>query len=194
MTRSTSSGTAGAAVLWAAALRLASDVARHSGPAPSTGSAARASTDFGREWDALIGRWLGEEHSAAGSASDWAATFEYELDGTVLTHRAYGGLSLEAGGIAASAREALMTFFPREQGREAEAVRYDNAGQVLRVEAVWSDDGRSLAMTSRPEADEPRWRWTWRFEDADTLDTRLERASPGGGDFASQARGTLRRV
>lgn len=188
------SPTAAAALLWAAALRLASDVARHSGAAPASASAGRASNDFAPEWDALIGRWLGEERAAGGAAGEWSATFEYELDGTVLTHRTHGGLALESSGRATPARETLMTFFPQAGGRAAEAVRYDNAGQVLRVEATWSVDGRGLEMTSQPEAGEARWRWTWRLQDADTLDTRLERASPGGADFAMQAHGTLRRA
>lgn len=185
-------GTAAAAVLWAAALRLAADVARESS-APGRAGGARASSEFGPEWDALLGCWLGHEASGSVSAGDLVATFDYELDGGVMTHRARGGVSDE-GVPAGLPHEALMTFFPRAGGHDADAVRYDNAGQATRVEAIWSDDGRALAMTTVPEAGDARWRWIWRFEDAGTLRTSLERAAPGRDDFETRARGTLRRA
>jgi len=190
--RPDAAGTAAAAVLWGAALRLAADVGRQSA-APRRAGRARASSEFGPEWDALVGRWLGHEASASVSAGDLVATFDYELDGGVMTHRAHGGVSTEAA-PAGLPHEALMTFFPRAGGRDADAVRYDNAGQATRVEATWSDDGRALALTSLPEPGEARWRWTWRFEDAATLRTRLEHAAPGRDNFETRVRGTLRRA
>jgi hypothetical protein len=185
------SGTAAAAVLWAAALRLAADVTRHS-PAAARDAKWPAAGDFGPPWEALVGRWRGEERAAGISAGELVATFDFELGGGVMTHRACGGApALSPGSLP---HEALMTFFPRAGGRDADAVRYDNAGHALCLEATWSADGRGLVATSPAEAGEARWRWTWQLQDADTLYTRQERAATGCDDFATQASATLRRA
>ena len=178
-----------AAVLWAAALRMAGDVAARSPSAAPRAPGERASQDFAPAWDALLGRWLGEADGPASAAEGLVATFDYELDGGVLTHRAQASAP-----PGVTPYEVLMTFFPRPGGREADAVRFDNSGQALDLAGAWSADGRNLEMSSQPQADEPCWRLTWHFVDHDIVDTRLETAAAGTDAFLLHERGTLRRA
>ena len=168
-----------ASVLWAAALGLEKAIR-----ADSCGGAPAAS-GFAPEWDALVGRWFGD--GAPGTFA--SATFRYELGGRVLTRR---GIARDA---ATGARhEDLMTIYPAPDGRGAEAMYHDRDGHVIHYAATWSHDGRSLVMLSVPEPGSPRYRLTWRLDDADTLVTSLEIAPPDTEAFAGHSGGTLMRT
>jgi len=177
----------GAAVV-AVALWVASPA---SGAAPP-GASERAPTVFAPAWDALVGRWIGIDDGRPGTASG-ATSFEYELDGRVLTRRNvvdYPG----SNGRAGVHHEDLMTIHPAPDGRDAEAMYYDNEGHVIHYAATWSSDEHVLVMLSLPDAGAPRFKLTFTFEQFDRLAVVFEIAPPGSVEFRRYVGGTMRRA
>jgi hypothetical protein len=188
-------------LLWAAALGLVAAMGAHAAGAPAPLTAAeRPPVVFAPEWDALIGRWLGQGEAGAANGTApgprelaGAASFGYELDGRVMTRRNVADYP-PANGRAGRHHEDLMTIYPAPDGRNAEAMYYDNEGHVIHYAATWASDGRSLVMLSFPAEGEPRYRLTWRFVGFDRLVLTFDVAPPGSVEFASYAGGLMRRA
>lgn len=163
-------------------------------PAPLS-RAERAPVVFAPVWDALVGRWLGQGDVADGGKGGLvgAASFEYELDGRVMTRRNVADYPA-VDGHAGLHHEDLMTIYPAPDGLHAEAMYYDNEGHVIHYAATWASDGRSLVMLSFPEDGAPRYRLTWRFVGFDRLALTFDVAAPGTVEFSSYAAGLLQRA
>jgi len=186
---------AGAAVIWAAALGLASAVSTQ--PAERSRRerlpGERPPPAFAPQWDAFVGRWRGEGDGLPWHGVGGAAIFAYELDGRVLTRRSVVDYPGEAGREGVH-HEDLIQVYPAPGGIDAEAMYYDNEGHVIHYAATWTSDARTLVLQSLSEEDAPRYRQTWRFEDDDTLRLDFDVAGPGSAEFTHCASGTLRRI
>jgi hypothetical protein len=185
------------AVLAVAPVVTAVTIVAAAGPAVAAPPPDHAPTVFAPAWDALVGRWLGAADADAPRdapvPSSGAATFDYELDGRVLTRRHVTDLPA-AHGRPALHHEDLMTIYPAPDGRNAEAMYYDSEGHVVHYAATWSTDERTLVFLAFPEEGTPRLKLTWHFDDVDTLAQVVEVAPPGGVVFRRFDGGTLHRV
>lgn len=159
--------------------------------------AERAPTVFAPAWDALVGRWVDEppatpRHSTDPPAAEGRATIDYDLDGRVLVRRRTTDIPA-MNGRPPLHHEEVMTIYPAPDGRNAEAMAFDNEGHVTHFAATWSSDERTLVLLSFPEERAPRVKLTWRFEDPDTLVQEIEAAPAGSVAFKRYDAGVAKR-
>jgi len=168
-------GPAAAAVLWAAARKMAAKVSG-AGQDPVTAPAG---------WNDLLGRWVDKDDDGAIRG---IVSFTAALGGRMLVRR---GALVPRGGAT---HEDLMLITLDKDGRGARCLYQDSAGYLIDYVATWMDGGRGLELASVSGADEPRYRQAWRFDDPDTLHVTFEFAPPGGGPLVRHSEGPLKRA
>ena len=164
-----------AAVVWAAARRMAAEVA----------AAAQESVAAPAGWEALLGRWVDKDDDGAIRG---IVSFTAALGGRMVVRR---GALVPRGGAT---HEDLMLITPEGDARGADCMYQDSAGHVIQYAATWTDGGRGLELASASGADEPRYRQTWRLDDPDTLHVTFEFAPAGGGPLQRHSEGPLKRA
>jgi hypothetical protein len=145
--------------------------------------ASASPTKFGSKWQALIGEWKGENASGGAAA---ACGFHLDLADHIIVRTNHAVLA-----PAGDAHDDLMIIYPAALEDRGKAVYFDNEGHVIEYDAEWSADGNTLTFLSKPAAG-PRFRLTYKREDAKTFSVVFAMAAPGQASFKVYTSGKIK--
>jgi hypothetical protein len=144
-------------------------------------------------WDALrflVGEWVGEGAGAPGEASG-GFSFTFELDGKILVRRNRADYPASKDKPAYSHTD-LMVIYQEPEGTRA--IYFDNEGHVIRYHVSLSKDETTLVFLSELSASAPRFRFTYKKAENDSMTFQFDIAPPGKPDaFSKYLEGSLRR-
>jgi hypothetical protein len=143
---------------------------------------------------ALVGEWVGEGGGRPGQASAGGFTFEPDLQGAVLVRRNFA--EYPASKEHPSFRHDDLTVVRRgTTGNPPRATYFDNEGHVIEYMVSASPDGSRIEWVGAPQADQPRFRFTYILTAPDALKLRFEMAPPGQPEkFSLYIEASARRV
>lgn len=144
-------------------------------------------------WDAyrfLVGEWVGEGAGAPGEASG-GFSFSFELEEKILVRRNRADYPATKDKPAYSHTD-LMVIYQEPEGTRA--IYFDNEGHVIRYLVSLSKDQTALVFLSEPSPSAPRFRFTYKKANNDSMTFQFDIAPPGKPEaFSKYLEGSLRR-
>lgn len=147
-----------------------------------TGARIRASSaeNFWEAWQSLIGDWVGEGQGRPGNGAG-NFSFNFDLQKKVIVRRNRADYPASPGRVASS-HEDLMVIYPKESGKQIQAIYFDSEGHVIDYTAQFSPDRQVLTFLSEAVPSRPRFRLSYTKAEKSTLKVKFERAPPGKPD------------
>lgn len=134
----------------------------------------------GKEWNFVLGDWLGEGSGKPGEGEGWF-TFKKDLDGNVLIRK--GETIFPAtNGKPASTHSDLMVIYLDNAGALTKAIYFDNEKHVINYAVSFNQANNTLVFTSEPQPTSPRFRLTYKAIDDASLSIDFEIAMPNQPD------------
>ena len=142
----------------------------------------------------LVGEWVGDGGGQPGQASAGGFSFAPDLQGAVLVRKNFA--EYPASKDRPAFRHDDLTIVTRgTAGNPPRATYYDNEGHVIEYTVSASPDGSRIEWVGSPQADRPRFRFTYIFTSPDALKLRFEIAPPGQPEkFSLYIEASARRV
>jgi hypothetical protein len=138
----------------------------------------------------LVGDWVGEGEGKPGQGKGEFSLVE-ELQGKVLVRR--NRAELPAGsGRPAGVHEDLLIVYPEAGDKTQKAIYFDSEGHVINYAVNAAEEG-ALIFVSDAKASGPRYRLSYRKQEAGKVTVKFEIAPPGKPDaFRTYLEGTVR--
>ena len=144
------------------------------------GHAQENKSKLDAKWASLVGEWSGEGSGNPGKGAG-TSSFQFDLQKQVLVRRSHSEYPA-AGGRPATVHDDLMVIYPGTASEPSRAIYFDNEGNVIEYSATWSSGGDSVTFVSKPAANAPQFRLTYKVVDAGTCNIAFEMAPPGHPD------------
>lgn len=126
----------------------------------------------------LIGEWVGEGGGQPGQASAGGFSFAPDLQGAVLVRKNFAEYPASKD-RPAFRHDDLTIVYRGDPGTPPRATYFDSEGHVIEYTISASPDGSRIEWAGAPQADRPRFRFTYVFVSPDALKLRFEIAPPG---------------
>jgi hypothetical protein len=139
----------------------------------------------------LVGKWEGVGKGAPGTGGG-TFTFELALDGSVLVRRSHSEYPATKDRPAAVHDDLMLIY---REGAGTHAIYFDNEKHVIHYAVTITPAPRLITFTSPAVPNSPRYRFTYRVVDNDTVNARFEMAPPDKTDaFGLYIEGDAKRV
>lgn len=143
------------------------------------------------DWQYYLGEWIGEGTGEPGEGVG-GFRFDFDLQGQILVRRNFAEY-LATEEKPAYRHDDLMVIY-RESDGPFRATYWDNEGHVIYYTAEFSEDKNILTFLGDIHPFAPRFRFTYKKLDSDTLGIQFEIAPPGKPEeFASYIEASAQR-
>jgi hypothetical protein len=134
----------------------------------------QSSVDQWKEWNYLLGEWVGEGGGQPGQ-NEGTFSFRTDLNGKILVRKNHTVFPA-ATNSPVSVHDDLLIVYPGGQENPQEAIYFDNEGNTIKYKVSFTDN--NVILTSDASTNAPRFRLTYVKIDSRTVIISFEIASP----------------